>query len=147
MFALCRLCGGPGTTLEGPGAPCRRCIQRVTAHVSRSMAAPVAVMHGGGSTLVMTGTRPLAAASVASLPYPDVLPQEQPTRMTSTSRDPLPTMYVERVVLQPAMAHLPPRGVDVVLIAVMPVLLFELATRATIRSVREWSGRRRGSAS
>ena len=147
MFALCRLCGGPGTTLEGPGAPCRRCIQRVTAHVARSIAAPVAVMHGGGSTAVMTGMIPLAAASVASLPYPDVLHQERPAHRTSTSKGPLPAMYVDRVVLQPAVAHLPPRGVDAVLIAVMPVLLFEVATRATIRSVREWSIRRRGSAS
>jgi hypothetical protein len=63
------------------------------------------------------------------------LDQERPTTVAIEQPEPLPPMLVERVLVRPALDHLPRREGDLVLATSMPILMIEVATRVVARSI------------
>ena len=61
--------------------------------------------------------------------------QERPTPVAIERSEPLPPMLVERVLVRPALDHLPRREGDIVLAASMPILMLEVATRVAARAI------------
>lgn len=129
MYTFCRLCGGPGTSGDGPGAPCRRCVRAVVASVVE---------------LVPVGSRASALDNA-----PDRAPDLDHGRSGAPyqcAREPLGLTIVERTLVRLAMS-LPGRASDIALAGALPMLALEIAIRVagrvTVERLRASQTRRR----
>lgn len=118
MYTVCRLCGGPGTSGDGLGAPCRPCVRAVVASVVE---------------MVPVGGRPK-----------ELMPS--PVVPLAFAREAMGLTIVERTLVRLAMG-LPGRASDIALAGALPMLALEIAIRVagrvTVERLRASHTRRR----